>query len=113
MSGASWRRTSATCGPVSVDSGGTASDRDLAWWPSTGAPTSSRAIGTSLSLPGSLRHRLSPLDHSFDNLTIAGDWTDSGFNEGCVEAAVMSGLLAAHAVSGTPALDDIVGFDHP
>jgi len=66
-----------------------------------------------LSLPGSLRCRISPLDNTYDNLTIAGDWTDCGFNEGCVEAAVMSGRLAAHAVSGLPRLEEIVGFDHP
>ena len=45
---------------------------------------------------GTLRHRISPLDGTYDNFTIAGDWTDAGFNEGCVEAAVMSGRLAAH-----------------
>jgi uncharacterized protein with NAD-binding domain and iron-sulfur cluster len=67
----------------------------------------------SLSLPGSLEHRISPLDDSFDNLTVAGDWTDCGFNEGCVEAAVMSGRLAAHAISKAPALEDIIGYDHP
>jgi hypothetical protein len=32
---------------------------------------------------------------------------------GCVEAAMMSGRLAAHAISGLPALEDIIGFDHP
>jgi predicted NAD/FAD-dependent oxidoreductase len=46
-------------------------------------------------------------------MTIAGDWTECGFNEGCIEAAVMSGMLAAHAISGKPALDDIIGFNHP
>ena len=66
-----------------------------------------------LSLPGSLRYRISPLDHTYDNLTVAGDWTDCGFNEGCVEAAVMSGRLAAHAISQSPPLEEIVGFDHP
>jgi hypothetical protein len=66
-----------------------------------------------LSLPGSLAARISPLDQSFDNLTVAGDWTDCGFNEGCVEAAVMSGRLAAHALSLHPPLEDIIGFDHP
>ena len=66
-----------------------------------------------LALPGTIEHRISPLDNTFDNLTIAGDWTDSGFNEGCVEAAVMSGRLAAHALSGYPRLEDIVGYDHP
>jgi uncharacterized protein with NAD-binding domain and iron-sulfur cluster len=67
----------------------------------------------SLALPGSLRYRISPLDASYDNLTVAGDWTDCGFNEGCVEAAVMSGRLAAHALSQSPPLSDIVGYDHP
>jgi uncharacterized protein with NAD-binding domain and iron-sulfur cluster len=66
-----------------------------------------------LSLPGTSAYRLSPLDRTYDNLTIAGDWTACGFNAGCVEAAVMSGRLAAHAVAGEPRLDDIVGYDHP
>lgn len=66
-----------------------------------------------LSLPGSIKHRISPLDPTYDNLTIAGDWTASGLMTGCTEAAVMSGLLAAHALSGLPALADITGFDHP
>ncbi|WP_246449873.1 FAD-dependent oxidoreductase [Qipengyuania soli] len=63
--------------------------------------------------PGSHRHRISPLEVSYDNLTIAGDWTDSGFHSGCVEGAVMSGLLAAHALSGSPRLEDITAYDHP
>jgi uncharacterized protein with NAD-binding domain and iron-sulfur cluster len=66
-----------------------------------------------LSLPGSSGYRISPLDQTYDNLTIAGDWTDCGFNAGCVEAAVMSGRLAAHALSTSPPLEEIVGFDHP
>jgi uncharacterized protein with NAD-binding domain and iron-sulfur cluster len=67
----------------------------------------------SLSLPGTLRYRISPLDQTYENLTVAGDWTDCGFNEGCVEAAVMSGRLAAHALSQLPPLEEIIGFDHP
>jgi uncharacterized protein with NAD-binding domain and iron-sulfur cluster len=66
-----------------------------------------------LSLPGTARYRISPLDADFDNLAVCGDWTDSGFNSGCVEAAVMSGRLAAHALSRSPALEQIIGFDHP
>ncbi len=66
-----------------------------------------------LAVPGSAKYRISPLDMSYDNLTIAGDWTDCGLNEGCVEAAVISGRLAAHALSGLPRLEDIVGYDHP
>ena len=66
-----------------------------------------------LSLPGSSRYRISPLDATYDNLTVCGDWTECSFNGGCVEAAVMSGQLAAHALSRRPALEEIVGFDHP
>jgi uncharacterized protein with NAD-binding domain and iron-sulfur cluster len=66
-----------------------------------------------LALPGSARHRISPLDNTYDNLTIAGDWTHCGDNTGCVEAAVMSGRLAAHAIAHLPRLEDIIGYDHP
>ena len=66
-----------------------------------------------LSLPGTLKYRISPLDETYDNLTITGDWTDCGFNCGCVEAATIAGRLAAHAVSLRPALEDIIGYDHP
>jgi len=67
----------------------------------------------SQALPGTTRYRLSPLDRSYDNLTVAGDWTSSGINMGCVEGAVISGMLASHALSGVPALETIVGYDHP
>jgi uncharacterized protein with NAD-binding domain and iron-sulfur cluster len=66
-----------------------------------------------LAPPGSLKYRISPLDNTYDNLTIAGDWTACGFTEGCVEAAVMSGRLAAHALAKAPSLDAIIGYDHP
>ena len=39
--------------------------------------------------------------------------TATGLDSGCIESAVMSGRLAAHALSGQPALEDIVGYDHP
>lgn len=66
-----------------------------------------------LSLPGTQKYRISPLDNTYDNLTIAGDWTTCGLDAGCVEAAVISGMLAAHAISYSPALEDIVAYDHP
>jgi uncharacterized protein with NAD-binding domain and iron-sulfur cluster len=66
-----------------------------------------------LTLPGSARSRISPLDNTYDNLVVTGDWTACGLIAGCVEAAAMSGRLAAHALSGRPRLEDIVGFDHP
>jgi hypothetical protein len=46
-------------------------------------------------------------------MTIAGDWTACGLDAGCVEAAVMSGMLAATAISGKPDLNAIIGYDHP
>jgi uncharacterized protein with NAD-binding domain and iron-sulfur cluster len=69
--------------------------------------------GYTLALPGSRQYRLSPLDDTYANLRVAGDWTDTRLNLGSVEAAVMSGKLAAHAVAGAPALSEIVGYDQP
>ncbi len=66
-----------------------------------------------LSLPGSTKHRISPLDRTYDNLSIVGDYTACGFNESCVESAVMSGRLGAHAIAQSPSLEAIVGYDHP
>jgi len=63
-----------------------------------------------LSLPGTVHNRISPLDDTYDNLTVVGDWTECGLNLGCVEAAVMSGRLAAHHVSQKPSLDEIFGY---
>ena len=82
---------------------------DTQYWRANVTPTD-RYV---LSLPGTIRYRVSPLDMTFDNLTIAGDWTASGLDTGCIESAVMSGLLAAHAISQAPRLEDIVGYDHP
>jgi len=82
---------------------------DSQYWTANVNPTDRYA----LSLPGSSAYRISPLDGTYDNLTVCGDWTACGFNAGCVEAAVMSGRLAAHALSQSPPLEDIVGYDHP
>ena len=51
------------------------------------------------SLPGTGRYRLAPGDSGVDNLFLAGDWTDSGLNAGCVEAAARSGVQAAQAIA--------------
>jgi uncharacterized protein with NAD-binding domain and iron-sulfur cluster len=50
------------------------------------------------SLPATDQYRMKPGCTGFANLTGAGDWTDSGLNAGCVEAATRSGQLAARAV---------------
>jgi uncharacterized protein with NAD-binding domain and iron-sulfur cluster len=54
------------------------------------------------SLPGTSQYRLAPDETGFENLVFAGDWTRCGLNSGCVEAAVISGLLAAAAVEPEP-----------
>ncbi len=51
-------------------------------------------------VPGSDRFRLRPDESGYDNLVLAGDWTDCGWNAGCIEAAVMSGFQAANALLG-------------
>jgi uncharacterized protein with NAD-binding domain and iron-sulfur cluster len=61
------------------------------------------------SLPGTSKYRLRPSGSGYSNLVLAGDWTDCGFNAGCVEAATISGLLAARAVMDIDT-DDIVGL---
>lgn len=53
-----------------------------------------------LSVPGSVFHRLAPDESGFANLYLAGDWTRCGINAGCVEAATMSGMACAAAVTG-------------
>jgi uncharacterized protein with NAD-binding domain and iron-sulfur cluster len=56
-------------------------------------------------LPGTNRYRLAPSESGFSNVTLAGDWTRTPINAGCVEAAVSSGLLAgAHVCGRTAAL---------
>ncbi len=62
------------------------------------------------SLPGTGRYRLRSDESGYDNLFLAGDWTDSGLNAGCIEAAVLSGLQAANAVLGRARNHQVVGY---
>jgi uncharacterized protein with NAD-binding domain and iron-sulfur cluster len=66
-----------------------------------------------LTLAGSIESRLWPKERCFDNLVFAGDWTRNGFDAGCVEAAMTSGILAAQAISGFPAESSIAGLHGP
>jgi uncharacterized protein with NAD-binding domain and iron-sulfur cluster len=68
-----------------------------------------------LSLPGSVAKRPKAWAPEANNLTLAGDWIYTGINIGSFEGAVTSGKLAAHALTGYPALKDIAGYDllHP
>ena len=51
---------------------------------------------------GSVEHRLPSHDSGFANLKLAGDWTATGIDGGCVEAAVISGMEAARAITSDP-----------
>ncbi len=85
----------------------TGSDRfDTQYWRANVDP-SDRYV---LSLPGSERHRLRPDRSGFDHLYLAGDWTDSGLNAGCIEAATISGLQAANALLGEDRWQGVKGF---
>ncbi len=53
-----------------------------------------------MSFTGSSQHRIKTDETGYDNLLITGDWIDNGFNAGCIEATVMSGLQTARAISG-------------
>jgi uncharacterized protein with NAD-binding domain and iron-sulfur cluster len=65
------------------------------------------------SLPGTDRVRLRSDESGYDNLFLAGDWTDSGLNAGCIEAAVLSGLQAANAVQQRPRQHRVDGYFMP
>jgi len=62
------------------------------------------------SLPGTDQFRLRSDESGYDNLFLAGDWTDSGLNAGCIEAAVLSGLQAANAVRHRERWHRIAGY---
>jgi len=49
---------------------------------------------------GTLRYRLRVNEAGYFNLSFAGDWTRNGFDLPTVEAAVLSGLQAAQALTG-------------
>lgn len=64
-----------------------------------------------LSLPGSLEHRLKAWTSGLSNLYLTGDWIDNGLNVGSFEAAIMSGMLASYALTGSPRLEDIAAYE--
>lgn len=55
-----------------------------------------------LSCRKTTKFRLHSGDTGYNNLVFAGDWTKTGLNYGCVEAAVMSGMEASRAICGAP-----------
>jgi uncharacterized protein with NAD-binding domain and iron-sulfur cluster len=51
---------------------------------------------------GTVKDRLPSGKSGFANLKLAGDWTATGIDGGCVEAAVISGMDAARAITDDP-----------
>ena len=100
LPGASGHRTVSAGTSSAAPSGGRWPDRSARsqYWRANVDP-SDRYVQ---SLPGTDRYRLRSDESGYDNLFLAGDWTDSGINAGCIEAAVLSGLQAANAVRERP-----------
>ena len=53
-----------------------------------------------LSPAGTIAGRVSPAGFGVENLLPVGDWTRTGVDGGCVEAAALSGIRAAHTLIG-------------
>jgi uncharacterized protein with NAD-binding domain and iron-sulfur cluster len=53
-----------------------------------------------LSPAGTITQRVSPAGFGVENLLPVGDWTRTGVDGGCVEAAAISGIRAAHKLIG-------------
>ncbi|MDE2623754.1 MAG: NAD(P)-binding protein [Betaproteobacteria bacterium] len=64
-----------------------------------------------LSVKGSTQFRIKASDTGYGNMFCAGDWTRSGLNYGCVEAATMSGMEVSRAICGYPQI--IFGENYP
>lgn len=65
------------------------------------------------SAPGTTARRLRCDASGFDHLYLAGSWIDTGFNTECIEAAVMSGMQVARAISGVAREIPGEDFMHP
>lgn len=93
----------------------------LCGWNGSGDPLASQFVRVNVDpsdryvmcVPGSDHHRLRSDESGFDNLYLAGDWTDNGINAGCIEAAVLSGLQAANALVGRARRHRITGLFPP
>ncbi|MCW2786936.1 MAG: hypothetical protein JWP74_3453 [Marmoricola sp.] len=90
----------------------------LCGWDGVSKPLSSQFVRINVDpsdryvmcVPGSDGYRLRADESGFENLFLAGDWTDNGINAGCIEAAVLSGLQSANAVLGRHRTHRITGM---
>ena len=60
---------------------------------------------------GSAKYRLAADQSGFANLVITGDWINNGYNAGCVEASVWSGIQAANVILGNPINQGVANGD--
>lgn len=91
-----------------VDDGSPASSTfDAQYWRANIDP-SERYV---LSCAKTTQYRLRASDCGYSNMVLAGDWTYTSLNYGCVEAAVMSGMEASRAICGAPKI--IFGENYP
>ena len=77
---------------------------------SSGVRMSIHPSATCFLFPGVTSTGSGPTPAAYENMVLAGDWIDCGLNAGCLEAAVMSGLQAANALSGDPITHRIAGY---
>ncbi|MFT7686486.1 MAG: hypothetical protein ACI9FB_001831 [Candidatus Azotimanducaceae bacterium] len=61
--------------------------------------------------PGASQYRLNAWESGYSNLSLTGDWINTGLNVGSMEGTVMGGKLCAYAISGSPPIDKIYGYD--
>ena len=69
------------------------------YWRANVDPTENYVI----SKAGTAHNRLSAGQSGFANLTIAGEWTDTGINISGIESTVISGMRVSRAICGLPA----------
>lgn len=61
--------------------------------------------------PGSVVYRPKAWESGFTNVALASDWIFTGINIGSFEGAVISGMLASYALTGSPQPSQISGYD--
>lgn len=54
------------------------------------------------SAPGTVQARLLPWESGYDNLFFCGDWVRNAYSAGCLEATVITGMMCAQALIGSP-----------
>jgi uncharacterized protein with NAD-binding domain and iron-sulfur cluster len=69
------------------------------YWRANVDPTENYVIAKA----GTATSRLSAGQSGFNNLVIAGEWTETGINISSIESTVISGMRASRAISGVPA----------